>query len=141
MPSSLGSPPWALSALGPLLSWRAWPAQIYSEDLERGYITALGEMVSGGVTDASLGAEVAARIQPWIDMVERKLDQLLSGTPLQSLASSRDLALGLVASYFGVDTLSHLQGDQSRAESLLDLATRLSALVEAVLPSQREEIA
>jgi AcrR family transcriptional regulator len=112
---------------------------IYFEDLERGYITVLGEMVSGGVTDASLGAEVAARIEPWIEMVERKLEQMLTGTPLQSLASPRDVAFGLVALYFGVDMLSHMQRDQSRAESLLDLATRLATLMEAVLPSQREE--
>jgi AcrR family transcriptional regulator len=113
---------------------------IYASDLERGYITVLGEMVSGGVGDASLGAEVAARVEPWIDMVERKLDQLLSGTPMRSLAPPRDLAFGLVALYFGVDMLSHLQGEQARAESLLDLATRLSALVAAVLPLQREEM-
>jgi AcrR family transcriptional regulator len=126
---------------------RAWSAPelaglartIYAEDLERGYITVLGEMVSGGVTDASLGAEVAARIEPWIEMVERKLEQMLTGTSWQALASPRDIAFGLVALYFGADMLSHMQRDQSRAESLLDLATRLATLVEAVLPSQREE--
>jgi AcrR family transcriptional regulator len=110
---------------------------IYVDDLERGYITVLGEMVSGGVADAALGVEVAARIEPWIEMVERKLEQMFAGTLLQSLVSSRDAAFGLVALYFGVDMLSHLQRDRSRAESLLDLATRLSTLVGAVLPSQR----
>jgi AcrR family transcriptional regulator len=113
---------------------------IYANDLERGYITVLGEMVSGGVSDADLGAEVATRIEPWIEMVERKLEQLLGGTPLQVLASPRDVAFGLVALYFGVDMLSHLQGDRARAESLLDLATRLSALAEAFLPSPSQEI-
>jgi hypothetical protein len=112
---------------------------IYADDLERGYVTVLGEMVSGGVSDASLGAEVSARIEPWIEMVERKIEQLLGGTPLRSLAPPRDLAFGLVALYFGVDMLSHMQGDQSRAESLLGLSERLSALAQAVLPTQREE--
>jgi AcrR family transcriptional regulator len=112
---------------------------IYLDDLERGYITVLGEMVSGAVTDASLGAEVAARIEPWIEMVERKLDQMLAGTPLLAFASPRDMAFGLVALYFGVDMLSHMQRDQLRAESLLDLATRLSALAQALLPTQPEE--
>jgi AcrR family transcriptional regulator len=112
---------------------------IYFDDLERGYITVLGEMVSGGVADADLGAEVAARIEPWIDLVERKLDQLLTGTPLQSLASPRDMAFGLVALYFGMDMLSHMQRDRSRAESLLDLATNLSAVMETVLLAQRKE--
>src|ERR1700679_3127697 len=42
----------------------ATPARtIHADDLERGYITVLGEMVSGGVADAELGAEVAARIE------------------------------------------------------------------------------
>ena len=111
---------------------------IHSDDLERGYITVLGEMVSGGVTDPALGAQVSARIEPWIEMVERKLEQLLSGTPLRSLAPARDLAFALVALYFGADMLSHMQGDQSRVESLLELATRLSVLAQAVLPPQRE---
>jgi AcrR family transcriptional regulator len=112
---------------------------IYADDLERGYITVLGEMVSGGVADAELGAEVAARIEPWIAMVERKIEELVSGSPLGLLASPRDLAFGLVALYFGVDMLSHMQGDQSRAESLLDLGTRLAGVAEPFLPRQREE--
>ena len=112
---------------------------IYADDLERGYITVLGEMVSGGVADAELGAAVAARIEPWIAMVERKIEQLLSGSPVGLLASPRDLAFGLVALYFGVDMLSHLQADQSRAQSLLDLGTRLAGLAEPFLPRQRED--
>jgi AcrR family transcriptional regulator len=113
--------------------------RIYADDLERGYITVLGEMVSGGVADAELGVEVAARIEPWIAMVERKVEQLLGGSPALLLASPRDLAFGLVALYFGVDMLSHMQADQSRAESLLDLGTRLAGLAEPFLPRQREE--
>jgi AcrR family transcriptional regulator len=107
---------------------------IYDEDLERGYITALGEMVSGGVSDPLLGAEVAARIEPWIVMVERKLEELLAGSPLRALVSPPDLAFGIVSLYFGVDMLSHMQRDRARAESLLDLATSLAALAEAFLP-------
>ena len=112
---------------------------IYDEDLERGYITALGEMVSGGVSDPLLGAEVAARIEPWIMMVERKLEELLAGSPLRALVSPADLAFGIVSLYFGVDMLSHMQRDRARAESLLDLATSLAALVETFLPAIQED--
>jgi AcrR family transcriptional regulator len=112
---------------------------IYADDIERGYVTVLGEMVSGGVADAELGVEVAARIEPWIAMVERKVEHLLSGSPLRLLASPRDLAFGLVALYFGVDMLSHMQADQARAESLLDLGTRLAGLAEPFLPRRRED--
>jgi AcrR family transcriptional regulator len=112
---------------------------IYRDDLERGYITVLGEMVSGGVTDAELGAAVAARIEPWIEMVERKLRQMLTGTPLQLLASPRDIAFAVVALYFGVDMLSHLQRDQTRAQSLLDLGASLAVVVDTILPARPEE--
>jgi AcrR family transcriptional regulator len=112
---------------------------IYEEDLDRGYITALGEMVSGGVSDPLLGAEVAARIEPWIAMVQGKLEALLADSPLGALASGADLAFGIVSLYFGVDMLSHLQRDRVRAESLLDLATRMAALLEAFLPSIHED--
>lgn len=111
---------------------------IYLEDLEHGYITVLGEMVSAGIGDLDLAREVAARIEPWIEMVERKLEQM-TPAPLRALASPRDLAFGLVALYFGVDMLSHLQGEEKRARSLLDLATRLSALAETFMPTQQEE--
>jgi AcrR family transcriptional regulator len=108
--------------------------RIYDDDLERGYVTALGEMVAGGVSDPVLGAEVAARIEPWIEMVERKLDHLFEGSALLSVVAPRELAFGIVASYFGVDMLSHLQQDRSRADSLLDLAARIADLADTVLP-------
>jgi AcrR family transcriptional regulator len=107
--------------------------RIYDDDLERGYVTALGEMVAGGVSDPVLGAEVAARIEPWIEMVAGKLDQLLEGSALRSVVAARELAFGIVASYFGVDMLSQLQHDRSRADSLLDLAERLADLADTVL--------
>jgi AcrR family transcriptional regulator len=113
--------------------------RIYDDDLRRGYVTALGEMVAGGVSDPELGAAVAARIEPWIELVERKIDQLLSDSALRFLLTPRDLAFAIVAAYFGVDMLSHLQQDRSRAESLLDLATRVADLTDAVLAPPRKE--
>jgi AcrR family transcriptional regulator len=111
---------------------------IYEEDLQRGYVTALGEMVSGGVSDPRLGREVAARIEPWINMVERKLDDLFAESPLRALVPAKDLAFGIVASYFGVDMLSHMRRDHARAESLLALAASLATLLETVLPPVQE---
>jgi AcrR family transcriptional regulator len=93
----------------------------------------------GSVQNALLGAEMAARIEPWIAMVERKLEELLAASPVRTLVSSADLAFGIVSLYFGVDMLSHLQRDRARAESLLDLATRLAVLLETFLPPIAEE--
>ncbi len=135
-----------LAAYGPAFDTARTPSElarvarvIYDEDLERGYVTALGEIVSGGVSDPELGAEVATRITPWIEMVERKLEDLLAGSPLRALVSAGDLAFGIVSLYFGVDMLSHMQRDHARAESLLGLATRLATLLETVLPPVHED--
>jgi AcrR family transcriptional regulator len=106
---------------------------IYTEDLENGYVTVLGEMVAGGVSDPELGRLVVARMQPWIEMVERKVRALLEGSPLESMVPARDLAFAIIAMYLGIDMLSHLDGDRARAESLLDLGVRASALAQALL--------
>ena len=111
---------------------------IYAEDLENGYVTVLGEMVAGGVSDAELGAEVVARLQPWIDLVAGKLRDLLAGSPFESMLPAGDMAFAIVALYLGVDMLSHLEGEHARAESLLGLGERYAPLLGALLPSQPE---
>ncbi len=111
--------------------------EIYAEDLENGYVTVLGEMVAGGVSNAELGGQVVTRLQPWIDMVERKLRALLAGSLFESLVPPRDLAFAIIALYLGIDMLSHLEGDHTRAQSLLDLGVRYAPLAGALLPSQQ----
>lgn len=109
--------------------------EIYSEDLENGYVTVLGELVAGGITSAELGSEVAARLQPWTDMIELKVRTLLAGSLLESIVPAREVAFAIVALYLGIDMLSQLDGDHTRAESLLDLGTRYAPLAEALLPA------
>jgi AcrR family transcriptional regulator len=112
---------------------------IYTEDLENGYVTVLGEMVAAGVSDPELGAEVVARMQPWIEMVEGKLRDLLAGSPVEAIVPTRDVAFAIIALYLGIDMLSHLDGDHAPAESLLDLGVRVAPIFSAFLPSAREE--
>ena len=113
--------------------------RIYAEDLENGYVTVLGEMVAGGVSNVELGSEVVARLQPWIDMVERKLRELLAGSLFESMVPPRDVAFAIIALYLGIDMLGHLEGNHARAESLLDLGVRYAPLAAVLLPSQRAQ--
>ncbi|HEX5192922.1 MAG TPA: helix-turn-helix domain-containing protein [Solirubrobacteraceae bacterium] len=129
-----------LRAAGSASELAALARQIYTDDLERGYVTALGEMVAGGVADAALGAEVAARIEPWIVLVRDKLEELFAGSGLLELLGADHVAFGIVAAYFGVDMLGQLQRDQSRPESLLELTEQLAALADPLLsPSTTRE--
>lgn len=108
--------------------------EIYREDLENGYVTVLAEMVAGGMSDPELGREVVARIDPWLVLVEAKVRALVAGSFLESMISPRDLAFAIVALYLGMDMLSHLDGDRTRAESLLDLGVRSAPLAQMLLP-------
>jgi AcrR family transcriptional regulator len=107
--------------------------EIYREDLENGYVTVLGELVAGGVSNHELGRLVVARIEPWVEMVELKVRGLVAGSTFESMIAPRDLAFAIIALYFGIDMLSHLDGDRARAESLLDVGVRAAPLAQALL--------
>ena len=107
---------------------------IYEEDVDKGYITVLVEVVSGSASSPDFAREVVARMEPWIDLAEEKVAYLLGGTPFEALAKPRDLAFGLIAFYLGIDMMTHLDGDRSRPQALLDLGARLSAIAAGFLP-------
>lgn len=107
---------------------------IYREDLENGYVTVLGEMVAGGMSDPELGRQVVARIEPWIGMVESKVRALVAGSLLEPMIPARDLAFAIIALYLGIDMLSQLDGDRDRAQALLELGVTAAPLAQAILP-------
>ncbi|MDP8929025.1 MAG: TetR/AcrR family transcriptional regulator [Actinomycetota bacterium] len=108
--------------------------RIYAQDLASGHIRVLSEMVAGGLSDPDLGAEVAARLEPWIDFAQAGLARVLSGTPLEALMPPvRDLAFAVVAFYLGADLLTELEGDRSRVERLFATASGLAPMVAPLL--------
>jgi AcrR family transcriptional regulator len=129
----------AFEAAWTLPELAALAAEIYREDLENGYVTVLGEMVAGAVSDPELGRAVVARIQPWLEMVETKVRSLGAGSLLGPLIPAADIAFAIVALYLGIDMLSHLDQDRTRAESLLELGARIAPLAQTTLPTRSEE--
>jgi AcrR family transcriptional regulator len=113
--------------------------EIYAEDLENGYVTVLGEMVAAGVSNPELGGQVVAGLEPWVELVERKVRELLAGSLLAAIVPPRDVAFAIIALYLGIDMLSHLEGDHARAESLLDLGVHYAPLAAALIPSRPAE--
>jgi AcrR family transcriptional regulator len=109
-------------------------ADIYREDLESGHITVLAEMIAGASAVPDLGPEIVARVGPWLDFAERTIARALEGSPLAGLVPARDAAYGVVAVYLGIELMTHLEGDRSRAERLFSLAGSLAPLVEMLAP-------
>lgn len=100
--------------------------QIRTEDAANGYIVVLGEMIAAGATDDELGRAVFARIEPWIDMAERKIRQVAGDEPFGGLAGPRELAFAFIALYLGVDLLGQLDNERASADAVIDLAAGLA---------------
>lgn len=107
---------------------------LHGEDRDSGHITVLSEMIAGSVGNPDLGREIIARMEPWLDLVERSIDKALTGTPLAGALPSRDLAFAVVAFYLGIDLLAQLDGDRARVERLFDLGNTFAPLLAALLP-------
>ena len=105
---------------------------IFREDLDAGHVTVLAEMIAGASSTPGLGPEVSTRLGPWFDFAERAMARTLGGSPLDSVLPVGDVAYGIVALYLGLEMLTHLDGDRSRALTLFAHAKRLAGLLDMV---------
>jgi hypothetical protein len=72
---------------------------IFVEDLERGHVTVLVEMLAGARSVPGLGEQVAARMAPWREFAEAAVRGALASSPLARLLSAKDVAHGVVAGF------------------------------------------
>ena len=108
-------------------------AEIYREDLESGHIKVLAELIAGSSSSPELGPRIVERIEPWVRFTEEAIARVLSGSQLETFMPSRDLAYAIVALYLGIELLTHLEGDGSRAEALLETGSRVAQLASTLL--------
>ena len=107
---------------------------IFREDLDAGYVTVLVEMIAGASSTPGLGSEVSARLGPWFEFAKRAIEATVGGSPLESVLPAQDVAYGIVALYLGLEMLTHLDGDPTRALGLFGHAKNLAGLLEALSP-------
>jgi hypothetical protein len=108
--------------------------ELYREDLASGHITVLSEMIAGSLDRPDLGPQIVRRLEPWIELTEEAVTNVLGPTGLTNFVPPRTLAYAIVALYLGVDLLSHLEQDETRAEALFDSVQKLSGLFGPLLP-------
>jgi len=110
-------------------------ADVFREDMDTGDVAVLVEMIAGSSSTPGLGAEVAARIAPWREFAQSALEAGLSGSPLGSVLPLGEFSHAAVALYLGLEMLSHLDGDRSRATALFDRALQVASLLDAFTTS------
>lgn len=110
-------------------------AGLYRDDVASGHVTAVQEMVAGGSSTPSLRKEVVARMEPWVAFAEEVLARVVGGTVVEKLLPIHDLAFAAVAFYFGIETLTNLDGNRAKADALFASGRRLAPIADAVLQS------
>lgn len=106
---------------------------IYREDLEAGHVTVLSELIAGSLQHKQLGPEVRKRLRPWVEYTTRSIEKVTQGTALEALIPAKDVALGIVAFYLGIDLLHQLDPDESPADRLFDHASRLAPALNLLM--------
>jgi AcrR family transcriptional regulator len=108
-------------------------ADLYAEDMRSGHLKVLAELISGASSVPGLGSAIVERMQPWTDFTEETLERLIGGTPLTQVMTVPQMAHTVVALYLGIEMLTHLDGDTTRAEELFRTARRSSRLTNRIL--------
>jgi AcrR family transcriptional regulator len=108
-------------------------AGVFREDLRSGHIKVMAELIAGSSAHPALGPEISRRVEPWIELTQEVGQRMSRGTGLEQVLPSEDIAFAVVSLFLGIELMSHLDGDTTRAERLFSVAEGLAAIFEGLL--------
>jgi AcrR family transcriptional regulator len=96
--------------------------ELYAEDMrEEGHVAAVQELFTAAASAPRLREELLAHIGPWSEFAAAAFSRLAAGTALEDVVPSRELGSLVIATFLGLQTLTHLDGDRSRVEELFQV--------------------
>jgi AcrR family transcriptional regulator len=104
---------------------------LYAEDVEEGHIAAVQELVAAANASSPLAERVRGETAAWHDYAEGAIRMLVDGTPFAGHVPVAELAETVVATYLGLEMLSHLSAGRLGPGALLDAAEQWAALLDA----------
>jgi AcrR family transcriptional regulator len=102
---------------------------LYREDLASGHITVMSELIAGSLDRPDLGPELMKRMEPWIELTETAVVRAMESIGIAGLVPPRTVAYAIVSLFLGIDLISHLESDQTKAEAMFDSAHTLAGLL------------
>jgi AcrR family transcriptional regulator len=107
---------------------------LHAEDSAEGHIAAVQELIAAANTSTRLADEVRASTAVWQDFAANTIHRLIDGTPLAALVPVQETAAAAVATYLGIEMLSHLDANRINPTALFDAAEHAAALFDALQP-------
>ena len=104
-----------------------------SEDVQRGAMTVLSQLVAGAHGRPDFSRRLADSFEPWIELVEQAVQQALDGTGLAGVLPSRQAAVALTGTFVGVELLGQLDPESGHVEALLGAVETTADLLQGVL--------
>ncbi len=104
---------------------------LYEEDAAEGHIAAIQELVAAAVASPRLAETVREETEVWQDLAEAVITRLLAGSPLAAIVPVPEVASAAVATYLGLEMLSHLHANRTGPDRMFEAAHRLALLVDS----------
>jgi AcrR family transcriptional regulator len=118
--------------LGALL---ASTTAMLEEDRQAGYFRMLSQMLAASAGSGTLGQAVAERTDAWVDVAEQAVRRFVGDAPF-GVVEPRDIALGLIAFFVGLELLDEVGGDRFDSTGLLERTTALATLLASAFTGE-----
>jgi AcrR family transcriptional regulator len=109
-------------------------AELHSVDVDEGHMTVLAQMLSSALDSPEQKEALRVRFDPWIDLVEDAVEQVVVGTPYEPMIPTRDLAQLVVSMFMGISLLHEVEDDIDEHEQhTFGTLQMMAMLIEQVL--------
>lgn len=107
--------------------------ELHAEDAAEGNITVLTQMMAGAAGSPELTERMRGAFDPWLEVVEDALQQVVGDTPFDDVVDLRHLAFSIASMFLGIELLTHLERREDSEAEVFDALEDMSQLVEGVL--------
>lgn len=108
--------------------------KLHDEDLDSGAVTAVTQLMAAA-TDPELGGQILDRIDRWITIVERALEEANPARGvLDDVISPRPAAYAISAMFLGIELLTRLDPERAEADAVFDMMADVARVIEQLAP-------
>lgn len=105
--------------------------RLYDDDQAEGHVAAIAELVAAAAGNPRLAEQVKVEVARWQSYAEEVIRGLLGESPVAELVPVPEVAAAAVATYLGLEVLSHLHAEEYGPDAMFAAGMRLVILYQA----------